>query len=90
MKISLADANPCTKVLDSQHSHSRSVDHASDAMIESVCLNQRDVSLKEVHSLNEYHGSLEQCYGKIARRYVDFTIRHYGSATTVVFHRYEV
>ena len=27
--------------------------YASDAMIESVCLNQRDVPLKEVHSLNE-------------------------------------
>ena len=35
-KMSLSDANTCTTFLDSHHSHSRSVDHASDARIVSV------------------------------------------------------
>ena len=44
------------------------------------------MSLKEVHSFTEYHGSLEQQeYAIIAKSYDDFTIRHCGSATTVVF-----
>ncbi len=45
--------------------------------------------MKEVHSFSEYHDSLEQDYGKIAKSYADFAIRHYGSATTVVFDGYE-
>ena len=39
----------------------------------------------EVHSFTEYHDSTEQDYGKIAKSYADFIIRHYGSATTVGF-----
>ena len=35
-KMSLSDSNLCTTFLDSQHSHSRLVDHACDAMIANV------------------------------------------------------
>ena len=49
----------------------------------------RVIELKEVHSFTDYHYSLEQDYGKIAKSYADFAIRHYGSATTVVFDGYE-
>ena len=45
--------------------------------------------LKEVHSFSEYHDSLEQARGKIAKSYADFTIRHYGSSSTLVFDGYE-
>ena len=41
--------------------------------------------LKEVCSFTDYHGSVEQEHAKIAKSFADFTIRHYGSATTVVF-----
>ena len=79
-------SNPCATLLDSQRSHSRPVDHASDGMIDCVPeTTGRVLELKEVHSLSEYHDSLEQDYAKIAKSYADFTIRHYGSATTVVF-----
>ena len=40
------------------------------------------------HSFTEYRGTTEQdtCNGKIAMKsYANFTIRHYGSATTVAF-----
>ena len=43
----------------------------------------RVLELKEVHSFTEYHDSLEQYYGKIAKSYAEFTIRYYGSATVV-------
>ena len=46
------------------------------------------LELKEVHSFTEYHDSLEQNRGKTAKLYADFTIRHYGSSTTVVFDGY--
>ena len=49
----------------------------------------RVLELKEVHSFSEYHDSLEQDHGKIAKSYADFTIRHYGSSSTVVFDGYE-
>ena len=52
-------------------------------------LTRRVLELKEVHSLSEYHDSVEQDHGKIAKSYADFTIRHYGSSTTVVFDGYE-
>ena len=65
--------------LDSQHSRSRSVDHASDVF---VCLDQRAVPLMEAHSFTENHVSTEQDYGKIAKSYAHFTII-YSSATTV-------
>ncbi len=45
--------------------------------------------LKEVCSFTDYHGSVEQEHVKIAKSFADFTIRHYGSATTVVFDGYE-
>ena len=65
--------------LESQHAHSRSVGHASDAMIDCVPEpKDRVLELKEVHSFSEYHDSLEQDHGKIAKSYADFTIRHYG------------
>ena len=47
------------------------------------------LELKEIHSFSEYHDSLEQDHGKIAKSYADFTIRHYGSSSTVVFDGYE-
>ena len=34
--MSLSDANPCSMFMNSQHSHSRSVDRATDTMIASV------------------------------------------------------
>ena len=43
------------------------------------------MSVMEVHLFTEYHDSTEQEYGKIAKSYADFTIRHYGSSTTVAF-----
>ena len=49
----------------------------------------RVLELKEVHSFSEYHDSLEQDHGKIAKSYADFTIRHYGSSSTVIFDGYE-
>ena len=49
----------------------------------------RILELKEVHSFSEYHDSLEQDHGKIAKSYADFTIRHYGSSSAVVFDGYE-
>ena len=49
----------------------------------------RVLELKEVHSFTEYHDSLEQDHGKIAKSYADFTICHYGSSTTFVFDGYE-
>ena len=49
----------------------------------------RVLELKEVHSFSEYHDSLEQDHGKIAKSYADFTIRHYGSSSTVVFDGHE-
>ena len=49
----------------------------------------RVLELKEVHSFSEYHDSLEQDHGKIAKTYDDFTIRDYGSSSTVVFDGYE-
>ena len=49
----------------------------------------RVLELKEVHSFSEYHDSLEQDHGKIAKSYADFAIRHYGSSSTVVFDGYE-
>ena len=70
--------------------HSRSVDHASDAMIDCVPEPMgRFLELKEVHSFSEYHDSLEQDHGEIAKSYADFSIRHYGSSNTVVFYGYE-
>ena len=47
------------------------------------------LELKEVHSFSEYHDSLEQDHGEIAKSYADFTIHHYGSSRTVVFDGYE-
>ena len=47
------------------------------------------MSLVEVHSFTEDHGSSEQDNGEIANSYADFAIRHYGPATTVVFDGYE-
>ena len=49
----------------------------------------RVLELKKVHSFSEYHDSLEQDHGKIAKSYADFTIRHYGSSSSVVFDGYE-
>ena len=51
----------------------------------------RVLELKEAHSFSEYHDSLEQYHGKIAKSYADFTIRHYGSSSrpTVDFDGYE-
>ena len=49
----------------------------------------RVLELKEVHSFSEYHDSLEQDHGKIAKSYVNFAIRHDGSSSTVVFDGYE-
>ena len=49
----------------------------------------RVLELKEVHSFSKYHDSLEQDHGKIAKSYADFTIRHYGSSSRVVFDGYE-
>ena len=45
--------------------------------------------MKEVQPFSEYHDSLEQDHGKIAKSYTDFTIRHYGSSSTIVFDGYE-
>ena len=85
-----ARCKQCTTLLDNQHAHSRSVDHSSDAIID--CVPEptgRALELKDVHSFTEYHESLKQDYGKIAKSYADFTIRHYGSTTTVVSDSYE-
>ena len=52
--------------------HTRSVDHACDAMID--CVPEptgRVLELKEVHSFTEYHDSLEQDRGKIAKSYAN-------------------
>ena len=76
--------------MDSQHAHSRLVDHASDAMIN--CVPEptgRVLELKEVHSFSGYHDNLEQDHGKIAKSCADFTIHHYGLSSTVVFDGYE-
>ena len=44
------------------------------------------MSLMQIHSFSEYHGTTEQYNGKIAKKsYANFIIRHYGSATTVAF-----
>ena len=73
-----------------QPARSRSVDHASDAMIDGVPEpTGRVLELKEVHSFSEYHDSLEQDHGNIAKSYADFTIRHYGSSSRVVLDGYE-
>ena len=77
-----------------QPARSRSVDHASDAMIDGVPEpTGRVLELKEVHSFSEYHDSLEQDHGNIAKSYAKsyahFTIRHYGSSSTVVLDGYE-
>ena len=70
--------------------HSRSVDHASDAMIDCVPEPTGHVhELKEVHLFSEYHDSMEQHHGKIAESYAEFTIRHYGSSSSVVFDSYD-
>lgn len=63
-------------------------DHAQNAI-------QDSVSETEYHALDG--GSLlhrtpwkkGETYGDIAQSYADFTIRHYGSATTVVFECYD-
>ncbi|KAK4304743.1 hypothetical protein Pmani_023319 [Petrolisthes manimaculis] len=63
-------------------------DHASDAILQSVLETECHVldggSL--LHQVPWKHG---QNYGVIAQSYADFTVRHYGSATTVVFDGYE-
>ena len=62
----------------------------SDAMINGVPEpTGRVLQLKDVPSFSEYHDSLKQDHGKIAKSYADFTIRHYGSSSTGVFDGYE-
>ena len=62
-------------------------DHASDAILDTVPETDHYVldggSL--LHRIPWKHG---QSYGKIAQSYADFTIQHYGSATTIVFDGY--
>ena len=83
--MSLPYANSCTTLLDSPHSHSRSVAHASGAIIDSVLESTRRVleggSL--LHRIPWQPGT--RLCQNIAKSYANFTIRHYGSATTVVF-----
>ena len=59
-------------------------DHASDAILDTVPETDHYV-LDVLHRIPWKHG---QSYGKIAQSYADFTIQHYGSATTIVFDGY--
>ena len=68
--------------------HPRSVDHANDAMLgrvlEPTCHVLGGALLHR--GIPWQHGTR---YGKRTQSYADFTIRFYGSATTVVFDGYE-
>ena len=82
--MSLSYSNPCTTLLNSHHSHSRPVYHASDAILYSLPEAKRRVleggSL--IHRIQWQPGTRLCQNSEIV---TDFTTRHYGSATTGVF-----
>ncbi len=63
-------------------------EHASDAILQSVPETESHV-LDGGSLLHRIPWKRGQSYGEIAQSYADFTLRHYGSATTVVFDGYE-
>ena len=63
-------------------------DHASDSILDSVPETECHV-LDGGSLLHRIPWQRGKSYGEIAQSYADFTIRHYGSATTVVFDGYE-
>ncbi|KAK4298605.1 hypothetical protein Pmani_008001 [Petrolisthes manimaculis] len=63
-------------------------DHASDAILQSVPETECHV-LDGGSLLHQVPWKRGQNDGEIAQSYADFTVRHYGSATTVVFDGYE-
>ena len=68
--------------------HSRSVDHANDAMLGRVSEPPRHVlgGGALLHRMPRQHGTR---YGKRTTPYADFAVRHYDLATTVIFDGYE-
>ena len=63
-------------------------ENASDAILQSVPEKESHV-LDGDSLLHRIPWKRGQSYGEIAQSYADFTLRHYGSATTVVFDGYE-